>query len=115
MVCHALLSSSMGALKFNGKPISTFRAASNSSYINQLIELLDSLPSDEVFDGWDISKRLGIKKKRLLEWARNDVRLSFYCYLVPVGSGACIGYYLFGNPRAINAARKHMAKMLGGK
>jgi hypothetical protein len=88
--------------------ILTMRATTTlPTKLDRLIEFLDSLPDDEVLTTQEVMSILKVNRKdTIYTWARQNVRLSFYCYLVPLGSGS--HYYVFGNPSAIIATRKQM-------
>jgi hypothetical protein len=79
--------------------------------LSELIAFLNSLPDDEVLEAQDIAKRFHANPRMLRDWARSSPKLSFHCFLLPVKTGK----YVYGNPRAIIAVRKHIAKTLGGK
>jgi hypothetical protein len=73
--------------------------------VDKLVLLLDSLPDDEVITASEVQAKLGItRRETVYDWARHNVKLSFYSYLVQRGNGK--SFYVFGNPRAIIAIRK---------
>jgi hypothetical protein len=77
--------------------------------IDRLIEILDSLPDDEVLTIWDVMELLQIgRRETVYDWARHNVRLSFYSFLDHRGSKC---FYVFGNPRGIIAARKYSKQL----
>ena len=75
--------------------------------VNELIKFLETLPDDEVLSTSDIVEKNFASRRMIRHWAKDDVRLSFYRYLVPRGHQT---YYVWGNPKAILATRKHVKK-----
>jgi hypothetical protein len=77
--------------------------------LDKLIQILDSLPDDEVLDTAEAMQRLGVNRREtIFTWAKTNPRLSFYSYLVPRGNG--MAFWVFGNPRAIIATRKQFER-----
>jgi hypothetical protein len=92
-------------VKLKGRPLSI-----GHPQINELIKFLETLPDDEVLSTSDIVEKNFTTRRMLRHWAKDDVRLAFYRYLVPWGRQT---YYVWGNPKAIVAARKQTEKEMG--
>ncbi len=74
--------------------------------VDRLIKVLDSLPDDEVLTVVDVMPIIEVNRRETIyDWARRNVKLSFYHCMAPSPKGP---RYIFGNPRAIIAARKHL-------